>query len=77
MFFYVTDGYAVYPQFIDEVDHIVSKPYITRVEGENPRLSHYLARLQTGVLPAFYLNLLRGTSLYLIYDLLFSLALAY
>ncbi len=45
MFFYVTDGYAVYPQFIDELDHIVSKPYMTRVEGENTRLRHYLARL--------------------------------
>ncbi len=45
MFFYVTDGYAVYPQFIDELDHIVSKAYLTRVEGENTRLRHYLARL--------------------------------
>jgi insertion element IS1 protein InsB len=44
-FFYVTDGYVVYPQFIDEVDHIVSKIYMTRVEGENTRLRHYLARL--------------------------------
>ncbi len=43
-FFYVTDGYAVYPQFIDELDHIVSKPSMTRVEGENTRLRHYLAR---------------------------------
>ncbi len=43
-FFYVTDGYVVYPQFIDEIDHIVSQPYMRRVEGENPRLRHYLAR---------------------------------
>jgi len=26
-FFYATDGYVVYPQFIDENDHIVSKTY--------------------------------------------------
>jgi insertion element IS1 protein InsB len=45
MFFYITDGYAVYPQFIDELAHIVSKPYMTPVEGENTRLRHYLARL--------------------------------
>lgn len=44
-FFYATDGYAVYPKFIDEADHIVSKSYMTRVEGENTRLRHYLARL--------------------------------
>lgn len=44
-FFYGTDGYAVYPQFIDELDHIVSQPSMTRVEGKNTRLRHYLARL--------------------------------
>lgn len=44
-FFYVTDGYVVYPQFIDEEDHVISKTYMTRVEGENTRLRHYLARL--------------------------------
>lgn len=44
-YFYVTDGYAVYPCFIDDGDHIVSKTYMTRVEGENTRLRHYLARL--------------------------------
>lgn len=37
-FFYVTDGYVVYPQFIDEGEHIVSKTYMTRVEGENTRV---------------------------------------
>jgi len=31
--------------FIDSGDHIVSKTYMTRVEGENTRLRHYLARL--------------------------------
>ena len=44
-FFYATDGYVVYPSFIDDGDHIVSKTYMTRVEGENTRLRHYLARL--------------------------------
>lgn len=44
-FFYVTDGYSVYPIFIEDADHIVKKTYMTRVEGENTRLRHYLARL--------------------------------
>ena len=44
-YFYVTDGWKVYPGFIEEGDHIVSKTYMTRVEGENTRLRHYLARL--------------------------------
>jgi IS1 family transposase len=44
-YFYVTDGWSVYPQFISEGDQIISKTYMTRVEGENTRLRHYLARL--------------------------------
>ena len=44
-YFYVTDGYKVYPCFVDEGDHLVSKTYMTRVEGENSRFRHYLARL--------------------------------
>ncbi len=44
-FWYVSDGYAVYPCFIEPEDHLVSKTYMTRVEGENTRLRHYLARL--------------------------------
>lgn len=44
-FLYVTDGYSVYPGFIDDGDHLVKKTYMTRVEGENTRLRHYLARL--------------------------------
>ncbi len=44
-YFYVTDGYSVYPCFISDEDHIVSKTYMTRVEGENSRFRHYLARL--------------------------------
>jgi insertion element IS1 protein InsB len=39
-FFYVTDGYVVYPQFIEGADYIVNKTYMTRVEGENTRLRH-------------------------------------
>jgi len=44
-YFYVTDGNRVYPMFVPDEDHIVSKTYMTRVEGENTRLRHYLARL--------------------------------
>lgn len=44
-YFYVSDGNRVYPLFIPDEDHIVSKTYMTRVEGENTRLRHYLARL--------------------------------
>ncbi len=44
-YFYVTDGWSVYPSFIPEGDQIVSKTYMTRVEGENTWLRHYLARL--------------------------------
>jgi insertion element IS1 protein InsB len=44
-FFWVSDGNPVYPSFIPEGDQIVSKTYMTRVEGENTRLRHYLARL--------------------------------
>ncbi|PIG90414.1 IS1 family transposase [Gloeocapsopsis sp. IPPAS B-1203] len=44
-FWYVTDGYAVYAMFIDDICHLVSKTYMTRVEGENTRLRHFLARL--------------------------------
>jgi IS1 family transposase len=44
-YFYVIDGYPVYPCFIDPGDHLVSKTYMTRVEGENSRFRHYLARL--------------------------------
>jgi IS1 family transposase len=44
-FLYVTDGYGVYPCFINDADHLVSKTYMTRVEGDNTRLRHYLARL--------------------------------
>ncbi len=44
-YFYVTDGWSVYPGFIPAGDQIVSKTYMTRVESENTRLRHYLARL--------------------------------
>jgi insertion element IS1 protein InsB len=45
-YFYVTDGWPVYPMFIPDGDQIVSKTYMTRVEGENTRLRHYLDRLK-------------------------------
>lgn len=45
-FWYVTDGWLVYPCFINDCDHLVLKTYMTRVEGENTRLRHYLARLK-------------------------------
>ncbi|BAQ61881.1 mobile element protein [Geminocystis sp. NIES-3708] len=44
-YFYVTDGWKVYPHFISDGEQIISKTYMTRVEGENTRLRHYLARL--------------------------------
>lgn len=44
-FLYVTDGCVVYLCFIDDADHLVKKTYMTRIEGENTRLRHYLARL--------------------------------
>ena len=44
-YFGITDGYKVYPNFIPDGDQIISKIYMTRVEGENSRLRHYLARL--------------------------------
>ena len=44
-FWYVTDGYPVYRCFINDIDHLISKTYMTRVEGENTRVRHYLARL--------------------------------
>jgi IS1 family transposase len=40
-YFYVTDRYKVYQRFINDVDQIVDKTYMTRVEGENTRLRHY------------------------------------
>ncbi len=44
-YFYVTDGWPVYPIFIPDGNQIVSKTYMTRVEGENTGLRHYLGRL--------------------------------
>lgn len=44
-YFWVSDGNPVYPGFIPAGDQIVSKTYMTRVEGENTRMRHYLARL--------------------------------
>lgn len=46
-YFYVTDGWKVYPCFIPECDQIISKNYMTRVEGENTRLRHPESSLKT------------------------------
>lgn len=51
-YFYITDGYKVYPIFGDDSAQIVSKTYMTRVEGENTRWRHYLARLHRKTLCA-------------------------
>ena len=48
-FWYVTDGWKVYPGFIESEDHLVGKTYpkglasrrMTRVEGGNTRLRHW------------------------------------
>jgi len=48
---YMTDGYCVYANFIDQALHLVmKKTKMTRVEGENTRLMHYLARLHRATL---------------------------
>jgi insertion element IS1 protein InsB len=44
-FLSITDGYKVYPCLIEDADPLVSETAMTRVEGENCRLRHYLARL--------------------------------
>ena len=59
-FLYITDGYKVDPGLIDDcvrdsgAEHyrLVSKTAMTRVEGENCRLRHYLARLHCKTLCA-------------------------
>ena len=48
---YLTDGYCVYANYIEAEKHIVlPKTQLTRIEGENTRLRHYLARLHRGTL---------------------------
>ena len=42
----MTDGWKVYPNFIADEAQIISQTYRTRVEGENKRLRHYLARVK-------------------------------
>lgn len=58
-YFYITDTWSVYPGFIPEGDQIISKTYMTRVEGENTRLRHYLARLHRKTL---CYSLIRGNA---------------
>jgi len=45
-----SDGYTVYPVFIEDDSHLLSKTYMTRIEGENTRLRHYLIAPQDVVL---------------------------
>ncbi|MEL7009322.1 MAG: IS1 family transposase, partial [Cyanobacteria bacterium J06588_4] len=45
--------WKVYPGFIEPEDHLVCKTYMTRVEGENTRLRHHLARLHRQTLCYF------------------------
>jgi len=48
---YLTDGYCVYANYIDPEKHLVlPKILLTRVEEENTRLRHYLARLHRATL---------------------------
>ncbi|MEG4128180.1 IS1 family transposase [Microcoleus sp. Pol11C1] len=72
--FYVTDGWKVYPKFIPDGDQIISKTYMIRVEGENTRLRHYLARLKRKSLCYSKLNskLLRYSIQLLIHYLKFA-----
>ena len=48
---YLTDRYCVYANYIEAKRHLViPKTQLTRVEGENTRLRHYLARLHRNTL---------------------------
>jgi IS1 family transposase len=48
---YLTDGYCVYANYIEPQKHrVLPKTQMTRVEGENTRLRHYLARLHRATL---------------------------
>lgn len=48
---YLTDGYCVYANYIERDKHVVlPKTKLTRVEGENTRIRHYLARLHQDTL---------------------------
>ena len=40
-FLVVTYAYAVYRCFINDIDRLVNKTYMTRFEGENTSLRHY------------------------------------
>lgn len=72
-FWYVTDGWKVYPMYIQPEDHLVNKTYMTRVEGENTRLRHYLARLHRKTLCySKSLNMLRYSIRLLLFYLRFK-----
>jgi len=42
---YFMSGLQSLSSFIEQGDQIISKTYMTKVENENTRLRHYLARL--------------------------------
>ena len=50
VFLQSTDGWSVYPMFIEDADHLVCKTYMTRIEGENTRVRLSLARLHRSFL---------------------------
>ncbi len=58
-FYVITRGSAVYPCFINNEDHIVSKTYMTLVMCENSRFRHYLARLHR---KTFLYSVVRGNA---------------
>ena len=70
----MTDGCQVYPNFIADEDQIISKTYMTRVEGKNRRLRHYLGRLKRKTLCYYKLDskLLRHSIPLLIHYLKFG-----
>ena len=72
-FFWVSDGNPVYPSFIPAGDQIVNKTDMTRVEGENTRLRHYLARLHRKTLCySKSVDMLKHSIRLLIHDLKFG-----
>ncbi len=63
--------------YIQPEDHLVSKTYMTRVEGENTRLRHYLARLHRKTLCySKSLDMLRYSIRLLLFYLRFKTILA-
>ena len=49
---------CVYPKFIEDASHLISKTYMTRVEGENTKVAALLGPI-TSLIPYAIPNLLR------------------